>query len=425
MGSASVRNLVFLTLVVAAFLLSSQLMAGNDMESSEPLKLSMAGKVWASPTRWPAPTLRGCEDYVPQGADPNFSCLQQALWGKCEAHFMGMGTCDRSCGRCSSALRAQAFRRTLLVSARQSSPCTDAGADAWVMRAMANKAEYARMHGMSLTWHAELFRRDYDGAWNKVVILHKTIQQLLAQHRGRGPALGGAKAVDWVLWCDWDVIFTDLAFEIPLEEYELRDVHLVVGGDPAGVLGAQADYLKINSGVLLLRVSNFTVALLERILSFGRPASRRKHALVLQRSIRNLCRGCIDDQAVLLHLLHDEPQRWAAKTVLERRYLLQTHWEDIIDAMPLELAPRPPAQSVWHPLRPLSAEPLPPLSRAFFGLTQVPLAVHFAGCQLCSGKAPVRAVKCWPAFRGVVRFSEQQSLRHWDVHPLSQNQTTL
>ena len=52
------------------------------------------------------------------------------------------------------------------------------------------------------------------------------------------------------------------------------------------------------------------MALLERILAVGRPAVRRKHALSLQASLLHLCTGCIDDQAVLLHLLHKEPQRW-------------------------------------------------------------------------------------------------------------------
>ena len=62
------------------------------------------------------------------------------------------------------------------------------------------------------------------------------------------------------------------------------------------------------------------------------------------------------------------------------------------------------------PLRRLGAMPLPPLRQKVFGLASVPLAVHFAGCQLCSGKSPERALRCWPAFRRVVRFAEDQVL---------------
>ena len=54
-----------------------------------------------------------------------------------------------------------------------------------------------------------------------------------------------------------DVIVTDLGFELPLAEYEERGLRLIVGGDPKGVFvpaGERADYLKMNSGVMLLKV---------------------------------------------------------------------------------------------------------------------------------------------------------------------------
>jgi len=368
-----------------------------------------------------------CEDRAPPGSDALFSCLQQALWGKCSASFMGTGVCDRVCGRCSSTLRSRSLSRTLLVSARQAAACTETGADAWVMRAMSNKAEYARAHGMSLTWHATLLDADYDGAWNKVSVLCRLLRhELLHAPRER-------RSAEWLLWCDWDVIFTDMAFELPLEDYEAAGVQLVLGGDPSGVGGEKADYLKLNSGVMLLRVSNFSLALLERILSIGRPQARRKHALALQRSIKNLCVGCIDDQAVLLHLLREEPTRWAAHTKLERRFLLQVHWEDVIEmlptAMPAALSAATSAalaatSAEWHPMRSPSAEPLPAMRRPFYGHTRVPLAVHFAGCQLCSGKAaPEKSAKCWPAFRRVVRFAEEQGLRSLGLRHPSQNRS--
>ena len=103
-----------------------------------------------------------CGDHPPPGSSSTFSCLQQALWGKCSEHFMAAGACDRSCGRCASAQRARALSRTLLVSARQSAACAAPEADRWVMRTMANKAEYARTHGMSITWQAALLDAEYD-----------------------------------------------------------------------------------------------------------------------------------------------------------------------------------------------------------------------------------------------------------------------
>ena len=55
---------------------------------------------------------------------------------------------------------------------------------------------------------------------------------------------------------------------------------------------------------------------------------------------------------------------------------------------------------------------MPPLRRAFYGYTRVPLAVHFAGCQLCKVDAATeRAAKCWPSFRRTLRFAEEQVLQ--------------
>ena len=51
------------------------------------------------------------------GDGSKISCLQQALWGKCEFSFMR--DCNASCGRCDSQPRRRALRRTRLVRARQ------------------------------------------------------------------------------------------------------------------------------------------------------------------------------------------------------------------------------------------------------------------------------------------------------------------
>lgn len=280
------------------------------------------------------------------------NCLQQALWGKCSATFMPPGTCDVACGRCESARRRRSLRATLLVSARQSAACAGSspGADAWVMRAIQNHADYARGHEMHIVWSSALVDAEYDGvemiapavqmqpplsihcwspvlttiltatppigAWNKLSYLHRLLKHELATgHTGR-------KSTEWLLWCDWDVVFVDLGMELPLEEYEARGARLVVGGDPSGVF-ERADYLKLNTGIMLLRVHPWSLALVERILHYGRKRARRRHALVLQSHLTNLPVGCLDDQAVLLHLLHDERERWAAHTYLERRFMLQ------------------------------------------------------------------------------------------------------
>ena len=129
---------------------------------------------------------------------------------------------------------------------------------------------------------------------------------------------------------------------------------------------------------------------------------RHRHALQAQQVVKNLCNGCLDDQATLLLMLHEHPERWRAPTFLERRFMLQGYWEDFVSAMPA--APRPGAT----------------LLRPVFGRDRVPLSLHFAGCQLCSGKLEDRArvERCWKAARATIRYAEDQTLAPLGVaHP--------
>ena len=299
---------------------------------------------------------------------------------------------------------------------------------------------------MAFVWSSSLIDASYDGAWNKLTYLQRLLRSLLY---AKSPT-----QYDWVLWVDWDVVITDLAHELPLEDYAARGARLVVGGDPLGIGGGggggmsggeggangngdQSDYLKLNTGVLLLRVHNWSLALLNRMIARGGRTrqARRRHAVEIQRYVKNLCVGCIDDQATLLELLHREPSVWRTHAVLERRFPLQGHWEDYAAAVPETAFAAAAAHAKLvagaasgggdrggdgggggdrgggaPPLRQLSAPAIRPLTQRVHGSARVPLSIHFAGCQLCSGKAPEISERCWPVFRRTIRFAEDQAL---------------
>ena len=156
--------------------------------------------------------------------------------------------------------------------------------------------------------------------------------------------------------------------------------------------------------------------------------------------VRNLCVGCLDDQAVLLTLLHGQAERWRAATYFERRFAIQGYWEDYAGALPRGALQATPADGAAIPLAAAGAAarqgaagapaaaagavvaaeragpPAPRLRRQVLGRWRVPFSIHFAGCQLCSGKADAeRAARCWPAFRETVRFAEDQTTRPWGL----------
>ena len=262
-------------------------------------------------------------------------------------------------------------------------PCASAAGDFWVGRAQQNKAEYARAHGMQLVLASALFDGEYEGAWNKLVTLHRVLAAELNASKAPDSPQNG-----WVVWADWDIVFTDLAFELPLDDYAEQGARLVVGGEPQGV--ADADYLKMNTGLMLLRVHPWSLALLGRLLAHGRKAVRHRHALEAQQVVKNLCVGCIDDQATLLVMMKQHPERWRAH----------------LFGAPLHAA------GVLGGLRRRDADLGRGAARPVFGRERVPLSLHFAGCQLCSGKLAdaSRVERCWRAARATIRYAEDQSL---------------
>ena len=87
----------------------------------------------------------------------------------------------------------------------------------------------ARSHHMEMTWTDSLLDEQYDGAWNKIAYLHSLMRhelrmrQLMATQRRQGKHASDHTEstpgrIEWMLWCDWDLIFTDLAAALPLEE---------------------------------------------------------------------------------------------------------------------------------------------------------------------------------------------------------------
>eukprot|EP00967_Tisochrysis_lutea_P033640 scaffold40062_cov42-Tisochrysis_lutea.AAC.2 len=318
-----------------------------------------------------------------------------ALWGKCNEAFM-RGHCTRSCGLCES----KRHQPVILLSARQAAPCNTSQGEIWVNQARANKQAFAALWGWQMVWSSELVDPSFVGSWNKLTVLRKLLRDELA-------ASSNGSAGGWILWMDWDVMVTDPEFRLPLVEYEERHVWLVLGGDPKHILVASPDYLRANTGLMLLRVHKWSLALVERMLSKGAPHVKRKNALEAQESVRNLCYGCFDDQAALLVLLREQPERWRPHIQLERRFHIQSYWEDIEGAFPRQ-AKSVTSSTKW-PARRIPGWPSEArLLRPVHGHWPVPFAVHFAGCQLCSGKLTDadRLRRCVRTFESVARYAQ-------------------
>ncbi len=286
--------------------------------------------------------------------------------------------------------------RVLIVTAEQPTECSTTAAQWLGARAMRNRLHYAQEHAYKLYWFTDIVDPDYKGIqenamWNKPALLAKLLDNNITE------------GVEWLLWIDSDAIFMDMSFELPLDEYVANGYHLVLWGEPRMVnvtAPAAPSYFGINAGVLLMRNSGWTRDFLKRILAAGDDiaASTAEQRKVMKGWEREED-GVVSDQSTIVYMLYTEPEQWRAQTLLEKRFALNGHW-----------------QQYYGRLVPGTLQ----LSSAIWGTDRVPFVMHFAGCQLCSGKTDAHYAnwdECRDAMAQALNYAEdwalaQLGLRH-------------
>ena len=235
--------------------------------------------------------------------------------------------------------------RVLIATATQPAPCTTAHGDHVIQLSLKNKLQYATRHGYAVWPSTELLSPwDLGGQWNKVALL-----SVLMDPAGSGGGSGGAYDGEWILWMDDDAIFCDMRFTFPLDAYDAAGVDLVMWGDER-MTYVDGDSEGINTGIMLMRVSDWSRTLLAAWTTVASSAVRE--------TLSN------HDQGGLVHLLYHEPERWRAKTMLERNFTMNGHWPEYAD----------------HFVRGSRT-----LKAAVWGSSAAPFIMHFSGCQMCRG----------------------------------------
>ena len=259
----------------------------------------------------------------------------------------------------------------LVVTATQPAPCTTLHGDHMVQLALKNKWQYASRHGYGTWASTELLSPwDLGGQWNKVALLSVLSEEGCTAVRG----------ARWLLWVDDDAIFVDMNFTMPLQRYEAAGIDLVLWGDD-GMTYEQGDSEGVNTGTMLLRISDWGRALLRAWAALA--------SSPLRDSLRN------HDQGGLVHLLHSQPELWRAKTRLERDFTMNGHWPEF--AGRFVRGRRTLKSAVW-------------------GHDAAPFLLHFSGCQMCRGHSyngtwtEAGIDRCRASFLEAFTFADDQIL---------------
>ena len=274
----------------------------------------------------------------------------------------------------ATASRAEPSRAPLelmVVTATQPAPCTTVHGDHMVQLALKNKWQYAGLHGYGTWASTELLSPwDLGGQWNKVALL-----SVLAE--AGAPAAHGAQ---WLMWVDDDAIFVDMNWTFPLARYAADGIELVMWGDDA-MTYERGDSEGINTGTMLLRVSDWSRELLAAWAALASSPIRE--------SLRN------HDQGGLVHLLFTQPERWRARTRLERDFTMNGHWPEYVGRF---------------------ARGQRTLKAAVWGNERLPFLLHFSGCQMCRGHSfngtwtEAGVDKCRAGFLEAFTFADDQVL---------------
>ena len=259
----------------------------------------------------------------------------------------------------------------LVVTATQPAPCTTLHGDHMVQLALKNKWQYSSRHGYGTWASTELLSPwDLGGQWNKVALLSVLSEEGCTAVRG----------ARWLLWVDDDAIFVDMNFTMPLQQYEAAGVDLVLWGDD-GMTYEQGDSEGVNTGTMLLRISDWGRALLRAWAALA--------SSPLRDSLRN------HDQGGLVHLLHTQPELWRARTRLERDFTMNGHWPEF--AGRFVRGRRTLKSAVW-------------------GHDTAPFLLHFSGCQMCRGHSyngtwtEAGIDRCRASFLEAFTFADDQIL---------------
>ncbi|KAK8559992.1 hypothetical protein V6N13_061390 [Hibiscus sabdariffa] len=263
--------------------------------------------------------------------------------------------------------------RILLVTGSPPSPCDNAIGDHYLLKAIKNKIDYCRLHGIEIVYNMAHLDRELAGYWAKLPL----IRRLMLSH----------PEVEWIWWMDSDAFFTDMVFEIPLSKYD--KYNLVVHGYP-DLMFEQNSWIALNTGSFLFRNCQWSLDLLDAWAPMGPKGPIREEAgKILTANLKGRPAFEADDQSALIYLLLSQKETWMDKVFLENQYYLHGYWAGLVDRYE-EMMEK------YHP---------------GLGDERWPFVTHFVGCKPCGSYGDYPVERCLRSMQRAFNFADNQVLK--------------
>ncbi|KAK1272912.1 putative glycosyltransferase 5 [Acorus gramineus] len=271
-------------------------------------------------------------------------------------------------------------QRVLLVTGSPPGPCDNPMGDHYLLKAIKNKIDYCRLHGMEIVYNLAHLDPEMAGYWSKLPLLRR----LMLSH----------PEVEWIWWMDSDALFTDMAFEVPLERYASHN--LVIHGYP-DLLFDQNSWIGLNTGSFLIRNCQWSLDLLDAWAPMGPKGPIRDAAgRLLTAKLKGRPAFEADDQSALIYLLVSRRDFWGPKIYIENSYYLHGFWEGLVDRYEEMLGQNHPG----------------------LGDERWPFVTHFVGCKPCGSYGDYPVERCLSSMERAFNFADNQVLRLYGfAHP--------
>ncbi|XP_024403986.1 probable xyloglucan 6-xylosyltransferase 3 [Physcomitrium patens] len=265
--------------------------------------------------------------------------------------------------------------KILLVSGSQPGPCANPMGDFYHLKFVKNRLDYARLHGLEFFYNMATFSKEMTSFWAKLPLLRK----LMVSH----------PEVEWIWWMDSDAIFTDMAFEMPMEKYEGKN--LVVHGFH-NLLFEQHRWIGLNTGIFLIRNCQWSLDLLDAWAPFGPEGETRVNAgKMLTAKLVERPTFEADDQSALVYLMLFDDPKWKLKTHIEWEFYLHGYWKYLV----------------------YRYEELMAKSHPGFGDERWPFVTHFVGCKPCQLSVTPEVDECFLQMERAFNFADNQVLEKY------------
>ncbi|KAJ6868742.1 xyloglucan 6-xylosyltransferase 5 [Populus alba x Populus x berolinensis] len=263
--------------------------------------------------------------------------------------------------------------RILLLTGSPPSPCDNPIGDHYLLKAIKNKIDYCRIHGIEIVYNMAHLDKELAGYWAKLPM----IRRLMLSH----------PEIEWIWWMDSDAMFTDMVFEIPLSKYDKHN--LVIHGYP-DLLFEQKSWIALNTGSFLFRNCQWSLDLLDAWAPMGpKGAIREEAGKILTANLKGRPAFEADDQSALIYLLLSQKDQWMDKVYIENQYYLHGYWAGLVDRYE-EMMEK------YHP---------------GLGDERWPFVTHFVGCKPCGSYGDYPVERCMRSMERAFNFADNQVLK--------------